>query len=369
MNMLFNVKIVLFGFFGLAVLIQPAYAQIQGAGGQTNAPPVPKVAQPIVNTYQQFTGGGGGGGGGYGGGFGGGFGGGGGGGGGGGMGSYFQGLSSMTNANAQYYFTTQQARLGKEQVENAKVANRRAKFDEDAYEKANTPTRAELDEKDRQEALRLARNNPANGDIWSAKALNNIYFAIQKTELTSRIKGPSIPISEEVLRHLNMTTGTAAGSVGIFKNGGDLVWPMVLKGPEFKAPRDNINRVSPEALRQASSGSLEPETYKKFKDAINDLSELIKNMVGDLSPSDYIQSKRFANNLEEGLKNLTEPNSVNYLNGKWGAKGATVSALIDHMTGNGLRFAPAVEGDRPFYTSFYNLLISYDASTSQLAGK
>ena len=367
MNTKIASKLILSTLFGISFLAQPTMAQVPGAGGQANSPPVPRVAQPIVNTYAQFTGGGGhgGGGGGYGG-FGGGFGGGGGGGGGGG--SYLQGAGSLTNANAQYYFTTQQARLGKEQVENAKIANRRAKFDEDAYEKANTPTRAELDEKDRQEALRLARNNPANGDIWSGKALNTIFNSIQKTEITNRIKGPSMPISEEILRHLNLTTGTAAGSVGIFK-GQDLPWPMVLRGPEFKSPRDNINRIAPEAVRQASSGSLEPDTYKKFKDAISSLGEIINNMAADLSPGDFIQSRRFANNLDEGLKNLSEPNAVNHLNGRWSAKGATVGALMDHMTSNGLRFAPAVEGDKPFYSSFYNLLTGYDAGVSQLVGK
>ena len=367
MNTKITSKIILGALFGISFLAQPALAQVPGAGGQANSAPVPRVAQPIVNTYAQFTGGGhGGGGGGYGGG---GFGFGGGGGGGGGAGSYFQGVSSMTNANAQYYFTTQQARLGKEQVENAKVANRRAKFDEDMYEKANTPTRAELDEKDRQEALRLSRNNPANGDIWSGRALNTIFNSIQKTEATTGLKAKSVPISEEILRHLNLTTGTAAGSVGIFKNGADLAWPMVLRGPEFKNPRDNINRIAPEAVRQASSGNLEPDTYKKFKDAISDLGEIINNMAADVSPGDYIQSKRFANNLDEGLKNLSEPNSVNYLNGRWSAKGATVGALMDRMTSNGLRFAPAVEGDRPFYTSFYNSLIIYDSALRDLAGK
>jgi precorrin-2 methylase len=42
---------------------------------------------------------------------------------------------------------------------------------------------------------------------------------------------------------------------------------------------------------------------------------------------------------------------------------------MDHMTSNGLRFAPAVEGDKPFYSSFYNLLTGYDAGVSQLIGK
>ena len=85
MNTKIASKLILSTLFGISFLAQPTLAQVPGAGGQANSPPVPRVAQPIVNTYAQFTGGGGhgGGGGGYGG-FGGGFGGGGGGGGGGG---------------------------------------------------------------------------------------------------------------------------------------------------------------------------------------------------------------------------------------------------------------------------------------------
>ena len=65
-------KIILGALFGISFLAQPTLAQVPGAGGQANSAPVPRVAQPIVNTYAQFTGGGGGhgGGGGYGGGFG-----------------------------------------------------------------------------------------------------------------------------------------------------------------------------------------------------------------------------------------------------------------------------------------------------------
>ena len=75
MNTKIASKLILSTLFGISFLAQPTLAQVPGAGGQANSPPVPRVAQPIVNTYAQFTGGGGhgGGGGGYGG-FGGGFG-------------------------------------------------------------------------------------------------------------------------------------------------------------------------------------------------------------------------------------------------------------------------------------------------------
>lgn len=270
----------------------------------------------------------------------------------------------------------EQAKLGQEQVRSAKIANQHSRFDEDLYEKSKASqklydkekARAAGMEQQRIDELMLARNNPANGDIWSGHALNVLLKTLQQIQGDQGMKGPSIPIPEEILRHINLTTGTAAGSVGAFRNPDHLSWPLVLRGNEFKEPKDQIDKLAPVATRQAASGSIEPDTFKKLSNAINSLTDLITSMAGDLSPTDYIQSKRFANNLSEGVKNLTEPNAVNYLNGHWAAKGGSISGLIDHMSANGLRFASAVEGDQPFYSSMYNLLREYDFKLDSLTG-
>ncbi|MBJ7346355.1 MAG: hypothetical protein JHD09_13850, partial [Gemmataceae bacterium] len=51
MNTKITSKIILGALFGISFLAQPALAQVPGAGGQANSAPVPRVAQPIVNTY------------------------------------------------------------------------------------------------------------------------------------------------------------------------------------------------------------------------------------------------------------------------------------------------------------------------------
>ncbi|NBR07267.1 MAG: hypothetical protein EBT92_16095, partial [Planctomycetes bacterium] len=60
MNAKIASKMILGTLFGICFFSQQTLAQVPGAGGQANSPPVPRVAQPIVNTYAQFTGGGGG---------------------------------------------------------------------------------------------------------------------------------------------------------------------------------------------------------------------------------------------------------------------------------------------------------------------
>ncbi len=46
---------------------------------------------------------------------------------------------------------------------------------------------------------------------------------------------------------------------------------------------------------------------------------------------------------------------------------ATVAELVQQMTRQGLRFAPAVSGDESYYTVLHRALVDYDNSVSQPA--
>jgi hypothetical protein len=43
-----------------------------------------------------------------------------------------------------------------------------------------------------------------------------------------------------------------------------------------------------------------------------------------------------------------------------------VGELVQQMTREGLRFAPAVSGDEPYYTSLHRALVDYDMGMAQL---
>jgi len=46
-----------------------------------------------------------------------------------------------------------------------------------------------------------------------------------------------------------------------------------------------------------------------------------------------------------------------------------VAQLVDDMTRNGLKFAPANPGDEPAYTALYQSMLSYDMGLTQLVSR
>jgi hypothetical protein len=58
---------------------------------------------------------------------------------------------------------------------------------------------------------------------------------------------------------------------------------------------------------------------------------------------------------------LAQPDAVDYLNGKYKAKGKTVADLVKYMTDNGLQFARATPGAEAAYTTLYHALVAYDS--------
>jgi hypothetical protein len=69
--------------------------------------------------------------------------------------------------------------------------------------------------------------------------------------------------------------------------------------------------------------------------------------------------------LKEALKLLEKPHAGYYFTGKFSARGKTVGELIQHMSNQGLRFAPALAGDEPAYEYLHHYLVVYDVAAHQ----
>jgi hypothetical protein len=284
------------------------------------------------------------------------------------VGGALNGVASVTAANAQYQLTIQQARQQREGVVSAQIDNRRKRFDELRYEQANTPTLEERREMDRLTALQRSRNNPPQTEIWSGQSLNNILTEIKQMQARG-VPGPSVPLDDEILRHINLTDGTTQGSVGPFRSD-KLLWPLALKSPRFKEEREQIDRLGPLAMRQAASTSgVEDETLTGLIDATKKLQKKIVDSVEELSPTEFIQSRRYANELQDAVRTLQNPNVKQYVAGKWVAKGQTVNELVTYMTGQGLKFAPATSADSFAYTSLYHSMLAFDNGMATLVAR
>ncbi len=278
-----------------------------------------------------------------------------------GLGGTLSGTADAITAQGQFNISNQQARLLNEQVKQSKVDTRRKIYEQWLWEQANTPTLQENLEKMQREQLRYSRNDPNLGDILSGTALNNLLKDAQKIQTQGRY-GPAIPLDEELMRHINVTGSGTGGNVGLLKDNGQLKWPLVLTGEAFTEDRGKVERLLAQAVGQARSGGVDPGTLNDLEQTVERMRRRLAQDIGEISPTKTVQGKRYLKELDDAIRGLQDPNVGNYFNQKWTARGTTVGELVQHMSTQGLQFAPATTGDEAAYRALHNALAAYDVS-------
>jgi hypothetical protein len=278
---------------------------------------------------------------------------------------YLNGAANVTLANAQYQMITQQARLVREQANQTHLDTRRKTMEQRQWELAQMPDPEEERQRDMYRALNRARNNPPAVEIWSGDALNSILTAIQSAQ-SRGVKGPPMPLPPDLLRHINVTTGVTRGSTGLLRDGGKLSWPFVLRQPLFDGNRAAIDKPLAEAVRQAPSGEVSVTTLNALSTALTQFQTDVDARIAELTPDQYIQATRFLRELRGGFNVLRQSDVAKYFSPNATAQGSNVAELVAHMTANGLRFAPAVSGDEPYYTALHSAMVTYDDGIAQL---
>jgi hypothetical protein len=272
---------------------------------------------------------------------------------------YLSGAAEVTNANAQYQLTIQQASQAREQARQSAVQTRRMTREERQYELATTPTSEDIRQQEMMNSLRRSRSNPPAMDVWTGRALNDLLRAIQGAQVRGA-QGPPVPLPEGSLRHINFTTGTTYGGLGLLKDGGKLEWPLVLKSDTFKAERQRIDELTVQAARQAYSGPVSDTVQTDLIEAIDGLESAVNRRVVDLTPTQFVQAMRYVRELKEASRVVQDPKVSANFQGSRSVQADTVGQLVQQMTTKGLTFAPAVSGDEAAYNSLYPALLQYD---------
>jgi hypothetical protein len=268
-------------------------------------------------------------------------------------GSYLQGAASVIDAQGRYLRNLQQAYLLREQVRAAQLQNRWRVFEQERFERANTPTLEE------QREFRFWRswNNPPLTEIWSGKALNDILREVQRARSEHAYQGPFVPLDSEVVRHINVSSGNA-GSIGVFRQGADLAWPLPLQRDTFDKDRAEIDKLAREVVKQVASGKPDVQTLDNLSQANARLRARLRENVRVMSSTDYMQALRFVNQLISSTSSLKAPGAANFFN-DWLLTARSAGELVEQMTKKGLRFAPAPVGDEAHYTALHRALVAY----------
>jgi hypothetical protein len=273
-------------------------------------------------------------------------------------GGYLSGASDVIGSQGQFLIDLEQRKLLGEDVKRSKLDTRRKTLDEYLYERANTPTTEDERERLRIESIRRSRNDPPPHEIWSGRALNELLLAIQQMQIQNG-PGRTVLLNPDVVSRINVTSGNGTGQTGLLREGGKLKWPMVLKKPIFAEERKKLDELMPQAVQEAQSGSINDDVVQGMKDAVAGLDERVKRSIEEITATEYSQAKRFIRELSSTVKALQDPNVANYLGGKWVARANTVADLVDQMTRQGLKFAPAVTGEEAAYTALHTAMVAY----------
>jgi hypothetical protein len=281
--------------------------------------------------------------------------------------SYLFGAASITQANSQYYLTIQQARLQAAYANQAQIDVRRRLFDQYAYERAYFMANLAPDvvrERDMVVALNRSRKDPPLTEVLSGDALNSLLNHLI-TEQGKGNRGPRVDLTEDSLKNINVSNGVG-GNIGLLKDGGKLQWPLALQQEELAPAEKILDQLLPQAVQEVKFGNpLQVGMVKDIKAALQLLNDKVNEMAkGNMSSSQFVEARRYLNQLNMAFKGLTDPNAVKFFDKAWSAKGATVAELVKYLADNGLRFAPATQGDEAAYRALLTALQSYDNGIS-----
>jgi hypothetical protein len=234
------------------------------------------------------------------------------------------------------------------------------------------PPPKQVQQPDPAESAPSARYAAPVTDIWSGKALNEI-LAESAPLRARKAPGPRIELADEVLEHINVRKGKDAGNLGALRplrGGRTLAWPRALEDSAYRAEVGGLNAQARRGVAQAQNGQQpDPGNLAEMRRDIERLGDKLRARINDVPPAQYLEARRFLDELADAVTALGQPDVAGYFDGKYAAKGKTVEELVDHMTGNGLTFAPALDGDEAAYQALHTALAGYLAGVRKQAGK
>jgi hypothetical protein len=283
-------------------------------------------------------------------------------------GGYFRGVGDLVSSYGQYGKDYNQARLLNQQVEQEKIKTRQMLQEQRRYEQSQLPTAEDIRDRDRQYALRRAMNDPPLTEILSGSALNDL---LKNAELlmTKGTRGPTVPLDAEVLDHIHVSGGRTSGSVGVIKDGGRLRWPLPLQDTPFEKDRKHMDEVMYQAVREVSDEQLQLSTVRDLEGTLKSMQGTLDRIGRDMAVMDIVEVQRYFTELESSIKALRDPSAANFFSKKWSAQGRDVAELVANMSREGLRFAPAIDGDEAAYQVLHRSLVSYNLGAQQVAQK
>lgn len=275
-----------------------------------------------------------------------------------GAGGYQAGQSKVIDKWGNYQIQQQDAQIKHQNALQEQIKTKKMEFQWEAYKKAHTPTFGQ-----EQQAIKTMKEyriltNATEGEIASGEALN-ILVSYLNNASNFGAKGSPVALQPALLSKINVVPPYSAGSAGVLKSGGTPDFPLVLKGET----QQQLAALLPKAVAGSVDGSLDFKLYQEVRKTLEQLRAEHKKKFhkSEIDGGSFLVGTRFLDSLEDSVKVLEQPTAAKIMNGTCKAQGDTVQELVQHMTSQGLKFAPAVPGDEAAYMALHASMVSYAA--------
>jgi hypothetical protein len=287
------------------------------------------------------------------------------------QGGYMYGSSADIQAYAQYGLSAEKARILREQANQAKFETRKKLVDTLAYIRANEYTFTQEQADIAKRLLQRIQNTPTATEIQTGKSLNILMQDLSKFD-SKQLRAQTVTVDEEILKLLNVSG--SYGNLGLLRNDGQVPWPLVFEDTNVlaKKDREDIDNYAKQLFFQVANanGKLDGNTLKDLDSALRNLRDDLQKKIKIVNTQNYLEGKRFLDDFDAAVVALRKGDAVLYLDyaQKFAKGGRTVQELVEYMTKNGLKFAPAMPGDERAYHAVQTALAAQSlALHSQVA--
>jgi hypothetical protein len=273
----------------------------------------------------------------------------------------------LLNAYGNLNLQQEQARLLREQVEQAKLDTKKKRFDTLAYIRDHTPSWGEQQAKINRQIFFRIQNLASPAEIWSGKSLNVLLQNLKKFA-DAKLPIAASSIDEDTLKHLNVTA--KYGNLGLLRNNGAINWPVALADPDLtsKEERKRIEKETQRLFRQATNDKVDGATLLNLQNKMEEIRELLIKNVNRIPTPQYMEAKRFLNDFDSALRALREGDAAPYFDfqSKFASAPRTADELVRYMAKAGLKFAPATNGDEAAYQAVHDALVGWSVALENL---
>ncbi len=262
----------------------------------------------------------------------------------------------MLDAYGNLGISQEQARIVREQANQAKLDTKVKTIDVMGYERAHkywlTDEQVDLQAKQ----VQVAMNNPAIQEITSGRALNTLVNYLDRVMVLGG-RGPTIPVSQDIVRQMNVNSGTNTGSTGLLKDLNNLQWPAATEGPDQK----QLDALLKQAAYDGTKGQIALANISKMNKAADAIQQQVRlNFFNNqIDGSDYLDANRCIDQVRGAIQALKQPNIASMLGGQVSCQGNTVDEVVQNMASKGLSFTYAQPGQESAYVAMHRAFVNF----------